>query len=128
MIPDKELYEDIVKVLDMISQETELEYYTGRARLGAVRWVNACTWLKENRGEALLCIDDTFTLFQKDHLQALHDNCLKAIGRFEKEESDRDLDRKYKIKGIIYGKTSLVISCLCALLSLWIALKQYGII
>lgn len=44
-----------------------------------------------------------------------------------KEESDRRLDRRYKLKGIWYGRWSLFISLLAFLLSLWSLYKQ-GII
>lgn len=127
MILDKELYEDVIKTINLLFDRGVIGYYTGAAIIGKARWVNVHDWLQEHRSDAFVYSNMEYTAYQKDRLLALRHDCEKEISRLDKEESDRNIDTKYKIKGIIYGRISLIISALAFILSLLTALRQAGI-
>ncbi|MBD5279123.1 MAG: hypothetical protein HDS35_01075 [Bacteroides sp.] len=129
MIPDKELYEDIIKFLDLLQERKIVNYYRAAVILGGARWVRVSYWLQEYTGEAFIYYARgmDYILHNTDHLTLLRDFCKKEINRINQQENDRLIDLQYKIKGIIFGRISLIISGLAFLLSLWVALRQAGI-
>ena len=129
MIPDKELYEDVIKFLDLLKERKILNYYRAAVILGGPRWLRVHYWLQEYTGNAFIYFAQgmDYILWDDDHLRLLRDFCEKEINRIDQQESDRLTDLRYKIKAIIYGRISLVVSVLSFLLALWVALRQVGI-
>ena len=127
--PDKELFEDIIKFLDLLSERGTLAYHRAQVLLGGLSFVRIHDWLQSHIGEAFLYDPRSmcYILRDRDHLDALRYLCEKEIARIERAERDYLIDTNYKIKGILYGRISLIISGLAFLLSLWTTLRQAGI-
>ena len=120
MIQDKELYEDVIKILDILSDRKELEYFTGYRLLGGSRWVNVHQWLQSNCGEAFVYESTslTYILFKKEYIEGLRTLCLKSIEHIDQEKRYRELNTKYLKCQIWYAKWAVVISAISIVVSI----------
>lgn len=62
-----------------------------------------------------------------DSLETYLEDMWQELNDALEDENRKNTEDRYKIKGIIYGKISLIISGLTSLLSLWVTLRQVGI-
>lgn len=66
-------------------------------------------------------------LHDEEAVRSIIAMCRYRISAIEKAEEDRAVDMKYKIKGILYGRISLIISIFALAVSVIIGLKHLGV-
>ncbi len=90
-------------------------------------WPAIVTLLKDYQAVNVL-MGGHILVTRGQYLDPLYKDCKHKIAAIDKAENDRIVDLKYKIKGIIYGRISLIVSILAFLLSIWTAVRQAGIL
>ena len=124
-----EFYRSVIRVIDYINPYAKDVWNVMPDKgyeLAGDYWLEIGKMFKENH---LGWFDHgQFRINKREQLAPLRLNCLHAIEKMEKEEKDRDIDRKYKIKGILFGGWGLGISILSLLISLVTLLSQLGVL
>ena len=122
----KEYYESLIRVIDSLaSGQKEISPQKGE-RLAGPYWNDIGESLKSEKH--IYFHNNRLQCEQTLRLPSLRKQALDAIAVIDKADKDRILDRRYKIKGILFGGWGLAISILSILISLFALLAQLGII
>ncbi len=123
----KEYYESAIRVIDFLKNGDGTLPCDKGYELADNYWPAIVTLLKDCQAVNVL-IGGHILVTREQYLDPLYEDCKHKISAIDKAENDRIVDLKYKIKGIIYGRISLIVSILAFILSLWTAIRQAGIL
>lgn len=122
----KEYYKGIIRVIEYLDGKYGTVTAEKGQELAGNYWPEIARVFKETYHAGTLSYGE-FHASRPANLAPLLEDCKHMVAAIDKAEDDRNVDRKYKIKGILYGRISLIISSLAFLLSLWTVLRQAGI-
>nr|DAR35747.1 MAG TPA: hypothetical protein [Caudoviricetes sp.] len=123
----KEFYEGAIRVIDFLKDGDGTLPCDKGYELADNYWPAIVTLLKDYQAVNVL-MGGHILVTRGQYLDPLYKDCKHKIAAIDKAENDRIVDLKYKIKGIIYGRISLIVSILAFLLSIWTAVRQAGIL
>lgn len=123
----KEYYESAIRVIDFLKNGDGTLPCDKGYELADNYWPAIVTLLKDHNTVRVLTGGHIYVT-RGQYLDPLCEDCKHKISAIDKAENDRNVDLKYKIKGIIYGRISLIVSILAFILSLWTAIRQAGIL
>lgn len=114
----KELYEDIIRVIDILKEQTSLTDSRGEKIFGSVRWSKVRQWIDENHGTAIFCSSGIIQKRNLPTLEAMRSNCEEIITRINREEEDRELNNAYLKGQNVYAKRAFIISIIALIVSM----------
>lgn len=122
----KEFYKSVIRVVDYIRSGNQDVTLGKGEELAGSYWFAVAELLAELRVASFFRSGD-LSVRNRERLPSLYEDCRYTLLSREKEEEAWKTDQRYKIKGILYGRISMIMSGLSILLSLWVTLKQTGI-
>lgn len=123
----KKFYESVIRVIDHLEDGNTSVSCEKGYELAGYYWPAVVDLFKERH--AVSVFTGGHILVTRDqYLDPLYEDCKNKIAVIEKAEDDRNIDRKYKIKGILFGGWGLGISILSLLISIITLLSQLGIL
>lgn len=122
----REYYVSVIRVFDYIAEGNRDVSFEKGLELAGNYWP-AVYRLFDGAGAVRVFSDGSIHVTQPQWLNPIYADCRYFAARIEKEDNARNVDLKYKIKGILDGGISLIISSLVFLLSLWTVIRQAGI-
>lgn len=109
---DKELYQDIISVIDSLIIKTTLIDKDGIKLLGEARWIKVKEWMNENHGKAVGVFSTGLGKRNEAMMIAMKEDCKNKIIAIEKENEMHGLAKKQTRSQILYNRHAVIVSYL----------------
>lgn len=105
---NKELYQDAIKVIDILLEKSVLCDEDGGSLFGEAQWEILRQWFKGNGKYAVYATNQALNKQGLSELKALRLRCEQAIEQITKEDYDRDLRNRESLANIRGVKTAKI--------------------
>lgn len=95
----KELYQNVVKVLEALAQRNHIEDNEGKSLIGSTQWIEVREWLKYHNNGAVMRLTDALRLQDVDDLNVLIGECRAEIEAQKQQERSQKLADRNNLSG-----------------------------
>lgn len=118
---NKDLYKNVIRVLDELPQDrTVFEYKNGVKLLGnSVLWDEVYKWISENVSHRIILPGSSeLTLHKPEDVKAIRQDLVEMIEDIEEGEEDAELQRQERKSNIQSNRHSVIIAYIALVISI----------